>query len=81
MARSEDPQVGLGKAIRQLRTSRALSQEDLSDLSDVHSTWISHYESGRINPSWGNMRRVATALGVSLAELAALSEELEPRSE
>lgn len=80
MARSEDPQVGLGKAIRQLRIKLELTQEELAERADVHSTWISHYESGRINPAWGNMRRVARGLEVTLAELAALAEDLEPSS-
>lgn len=43
----------------------------------IHPTWISHIESGRNNPAWGSVRRIAAALDVSLADLAALAEELE----
>lgn len=64
-----------------------LSQEALGHLADIHPTWISHIESGRVNPTWGNVRRIAISLEVPLPELAALAEELEakygtaPRSE
>jgi transcriptional regulator with XRE-family HTH domain len=65
-------------AIRQLRTERGLSQEELGLRAEIHPTWISHLESGRNNPAWGSVRRIAGALGVGMAELASLAEELEP---
>lgn len=77
MTRHPDPQPGLGQAIRKLRTDRGWSQEELGHRSEIHPTWISHLESGRVNPTWGNMRRVAAGLEVRLAVLAALAEELE----
>jgi transcriptional regulator with XRE-family HTH domain len=77
MPRREDPQVGLGKAIRQLRHEARLSQEVLGEKAEIHPTWISHIESGRINPTWGNVRRIATGLGVKLARLAELAERYE----
>jgi transcriptional regulator with XRE-family HTH domain len=80
MARGSDPQVGLGKAIRQLRTEFQLSQETLGHRANIHPTWISHIESGRINPTWGNVRRIARGLKVPLPELAALAEDLERRT-
>jgi transcriptional regulator with XRE-family HTH domain len=75
-----DPQIGLGRAIRKLRTDARLSQEALGHRAGLHPTWISHIESGRINPTWGNARRIARGLEVSLPELAALAEELESAS-
>jgi transcriptional regulator with XRE-family HTH domain len=77
MAPRSEPQAGLGRAIRQLRTARGMSQEQLGLRSEIHPTWISHLESGRNNPAWGSVRRIAAALDVSLAELAALAEELQ----
>jgi transcriptional regulator with XRE-family HTH domain len=77
MPRTDDPQIGLAKAIRQLRKEAQLSQEALGLVADIHPTWISHLESGRVNPTWGNVRRIAKGLGVPLSELAALAEELE----
>jgi transcriptional regulator with XRE-family HTH domain len=75
MAPRTEPQPGLGRAIRQLRTERGLSQEELGLRAEIHPTWISHLESGRNNPAWGSVRRIAAALDVKLAELAALAEE------
>ena len=77
MPRREDPQVGLGKAIRTLRHQAQLSQEALGEKAEIHATWISHIESGRINPTWGNVRRIAKGLGVKLPRLAELAEKLE----
>jgi transcriptional regulator with XRE-family HTH domain len=77
MAPRNEPQPGLGRAIKRLRTERGLSQEEVGLGAGIHPTWISHIESGRNNPAWGSVRRIAAALGVGLAELATLAEELE----
>jgi transcriptional regulator with XRE-family HTH domain len=77
MAPRTEPQPGLGKAIKQLRTERGLSQEEVGLRAEIHPTWISHIESGRNNPAWGSVRRIAAALDVKLSDLAALAEELE----
>jgi len=77
MPRREDPQIGLGKAIRTLRGEKELSQEALGHKAEIHPTWISHIESGRINPTWGNVRRIAGGLDVPLEKLAALAEQFE----
>lgn len=81
MPRRDDPQIGLSKAIRQLRKEFHLSQEALGLLADIHPTWISHLESGRVNPTWGNVRRIAKGLKVPLPVLAALAEDLEAKYE
>jgi transcriptional regulator with XRE-family HTH domain len=75
----QEPQVGLGRAIRQLRSERGLSQEELASRAELSQTWVSHLESGRINPTWSTVRRLAGALSVTLPELAALADQLEPR--
>lgn len=77
MPRVDDPQIGLSKAIRQLRKQEKLSQEALGLSAGIHPTWISHLESGRVNPTWGNVRRIAEGLRVPLPVLAALAEDLE----
>ncbi|MGN6665025.1 MAG: helix-turn-helix domain-containing protein [Solirubrobacterales bacterium] len=77
MPRRDDPQPGLGKAIRTLRKESQLSQEVLGERAEIHPTWISHIESGRINPTWGNVRRIAGGLGVPLSDLAELAEKYE----
>jgi transcriptional regulator with XRE-family HTH domain len=76
MAPRNDPQVALGQAIRQTRLARDLSQEQVAHGADLHPTWVSHIEGGS-NPAWGTVRRIATALGVEVSELAKLAEEIE----
>jgi transcriptional regulator with XRE-family HTH domain len=73
-----DPQVALGQAIRQTRLARGLSQEQVAHGADLHPTWISHIEGGS-NPAWGTVRRIASALGVEVSELAKLAEQIEER--
>jgi XRE family transcriptional regulator, regulator of sulfur utilization len=75
MAPRTEPQPELGQAIKQLRTERGLSQEELGHAAGIHPTWISHIESGRNNPAWGSVRRIAAALDVTVSELAKLAEE------
>jgi transcriptional regulator with XRE-family HTH domain len=77
MPRRNEPQIGLSKAIRQLRQKAHLSQEALGLRAEIHPTWISHLESGRVNPTWGNVRRIAEGLPVPLPVLAELAEDLE----
>lgn len=77
MAPRTEPQPSLGQAIKQRREERGLSQEELGHASEIHPTWISHIESGRNNPAWGSVRRIAAALDLKVSELAALAEELE----
>jgi transcriptional regulator with XRE-family HTH domain len=60
-----------------LRNKLHLSQEVLGERADIHATWISHIESGRINPTWGNVRRIAKGLEVELPELAEQAERFE----
>jgi transcriptional regulator with XRE-family HTH domain len=68
---------GLAQAIRRLRAERQMSQEQLGLEAGIHPTWISHIESGRINPKLGNVQRIAEVLGVRLSELAAMAEEVD----
>jgi transcriptional regulator with XRE-family HTH domain len=71
-----DPQAVLGAAIRQLREDHGLSQEAVALAADVHQTWVSRLESGNLNPSWGMVSRVATALGLEVSDVAMAAERL-----
>jgi transcriptional regulator with XRE-family HTH domain len=76
MGRRHEPQEALGRAIRQLRDERGLTQKDLARAADMDVTAISHIERGRSNPAWGTVRRIATALDVPISEVAARAERL-----
>ncbi len=73
MGPSEQPQPALGKAIRQLRNERGLSQEALAYEAGVTSGTLSLIERGLSNPTWGTAKGIASALKVDIAELAKLS--------
>lgn len=69
------PQPALGKAIRQLREKRGASQEGLAHDAGVTTGTISTIERGLSNPTWATVEAIAAALGVSIAELAKLTEK------
>lgn len=72
MPRAE-PQPGLACAIRELRTARGLSQEELAHRAGIHLTWVNRLENGGANPTWSTTKRVARGLGIPHEMLAALS--------
>jgi transcriptional regulator with XRE-family HTH domain len=77
MARRLEPQRALGLAIRRLRDERGLKAHEVAKKANVNLTHFSRMENGRINPSWGMVRRVAEALGLRVSELAARAEQIE----
>lgn len=77
MGPSEQPQPALGKAVRQLREQRGVSQETLAYEAGVTSGTLSLIERGLSNPTWGTVKGIAAALDASIAELAKLSLKLE----
>lgn len=77
MGPSEQPQPALGKAIRQLREERGVSQEALAYAAGVTSGTLSLIERGLSNPTWGTTKGIAAALDVSIADLAKLSLRFE----
>lgn len=78
MRQSGNPQPALGEAVRRRRTERELdlTQRALADKAGITVAHLSKLEKGRTNPTWGTMRRIAEALGLSLADLAARAEKL-----
>ena len=58
-----------GKRIRQLRTERDLSQEELAELTGFHRTYIGMVERGERNISLSNIDVFAKTFGISLSEL------------
>jgi transcriptional regulator with XRE-family HTH domain len=77
MGRRYEPQRALGLAIRAARAEAGLTQAQLARAANLNKTWISHIESGRVNPAYGTLRRIASALHVHLSALIARGEELE----
>jgi transcriptional regulator with XRE-family HTH domain len=72
-----EPQKGLGKAVRHLREEAKLTREDLAERAGLSVAELSRIEGGDDDPVWGDIRRVAAGLDVSLEELAELAEKFE----
>ncbi len=77
MRRSDQPQPALGKAVRQLRSKRSLTQEDLAHAADITTGTLSLIERGRANPTWGTIKGIAAALGVTMGEMGKLADRLD----
>ena len=58
-----------GKRIRQLRTERNLSQEELSFQTGFHRTYIGMVERGERNISLSNIGVFAKTFGMTVSEL------------
>ncbi len=67
----EDVRKRFGGRIRELRAEKGWSQEELADRCGLHRTYIGAVERGEQNISLVNIDRLATTLGVSLAEFFA----------
>lgn len=64
-----------GKQIKQLRVERGISQEELSYLAEVHTSYVSKLERGTKSPTLGVILKIAKALDVSGAGLMARLEQ------
>ena len=73
--------AALGRAIREVRRSAGISQEDLADRSRLHRTYVGGIERGERNVSFGNLLKLANALDVRLSDLLARSESFLPASD
>ena len=77
MRRSDQPQPALGKAIRQLRQKRGITQEDLAHEAGITTGTLSLIERGQANPTWGTVNGIAEALDVSMGGLGKLADRLQ----
>lgn len=77
MRRTDQPQPGLGKAIRQLREKRDATLKEVAPKAGITFGTLALIERGEGNPTWATVRGIAAALGVSVAELAKVAERLE----
>lgn len=71
MARSMSPDPALGRALRQLRDARELTQEAVAHAADLTLGAYGRIERNEVAPAWPTVRAVARGLGVSMKELGA----------
>ncbi|HWG07966.1 MAG TPA: helix-turn-helix transcriptional regulator [Solirubrobacteraceae bacterium] len=67
----------LATQLKRLREERELTQEQLAFHAGITSSALSRIERGLNSPGWTTVRRIADALEVSVADLAAEVEDLE----
>jgi len=79
MSTTERPHPDLGRAIRQIRKAKGLTQEEVAGAGELHPTEISHLEAGRRNPKFNTLKAVAKGLGVPRWHLMATEERIELR--
>jgi transcriptional regulator with XRE-family HTH domain len=77
MRRSDQPQPALGKAIRQLRNERGMTQEALAHAAGVTVGHLSMIERGHSNPTWATVTSIVAALDASMVDLVKLVTRLE----
>jgi transcriptional regulator with XRE-family HTH domain len=77
MPSAPTPQRALGFAVAARRSELGLTQEQFSLQAELHQRWISNVETGKRNPSYASMRRLATGLDITASELIARAERAE----
>jgi transcriptional regulator with XRE-family HTH domain len=63
-----------GRSIRAVREKLKLSQEEFAERANVHRTYISSIELGKVSVGIEVASALASALGLKLSELIRLSE-------
>ena len=76
---SVQPDSALADALRQLRTERGDTQEDLAHKAGLTVAAFARIERGHANPTWTTVRRLASALEISLAGLGETVEHTQDR--
>ncbi|MDP3070763.1 MAG: helix-turn-helix transcriptional regulator [Opitutaceae bacterium] len=69
MAKRNVALTRFGENVRNLREKRELTQERLSEFSELNQTYISGIENGSRNPTILSVTRIAKALKTTIADL------------
>jgi transcriptional regulator with XRE-family HTH domain len=64
----------LGRAVRELRARRGLSQEELGFRAGLHRNYVGAIERGEINPTFRTLLTVAKGLDIRLSSIIRLTE-------
>ena len=70
----EQPDLAFARLLKRLREERRITQEQLAFDAGITVSALSRIERGLTSPGWATVRVIATALGLSIAELAAAVE-------
>lgn len=67
--KEKDLLLKIGERIKELRTEKGISQQELAAALDIEKSNMSRLESGRVNMGVRTIYRIAQALEVSMSEL------------
>ena len=73
MPRQEHVDLEIGRRLAHARLRRGLSQGTVARLAGLDPSYISRIETGKVDPTWHTLNRVARALQTSMVEIAAES--------
>ncbi len=71
---ASDLSTTFGAVVRQRREELGLSQEALAAKADIHRTYVSSIERGKVRVGLDIAKKVADGLGIPLSELIAEAE-------
>lgn len=64
----------LGQAIRELRESRGMTLDTLSQKAGMHTTYLSRIERAHSSPTWEKVASLAAALDLPVSAIATATE-------
>jgi len=64
-----DLEKRFGRRLKQIRTSRGLTQAGLGDLAGFSEEWVRKIERGEGGPRFGAIEKLSSALGVDVSAL------------
>ena len=67
---------GLGDRVRILRLNKSMTQEELAEKSGLSTKYIGELERGQSNPTLTTIEKIATALGVEMADPLEVNPEI-----
>lgn len=73
---ADDITKKFGKAIRQIRSERHISQEEFADLCGMHRSYMSDVELGKRNISLENIGKISQAFGLTVSQLFLIVDDL-----
>jgi transcriptional regulator with XRE-family HTH domain len=68
--------MDLGEQLKRMRTAKGLSQKEVLNASGLDKAQYSRIENGKTDPSFTTLEKIAKALGISLSELFATTDEI-----
>ena len=71
----ENLPINFGILLKSLRTERRISQQKLAEAAGVERNYIYYLEKGTSEPTLGVLMGLASGLGLSFAEFAAMIEQ------